>query len=128
MMIDLPAPHIGLQRVLLLAQLVMSLLIVMRLMFYRKKHARHKVHMSLVAYLLLVAYGWTAIRILTGEYLSPVDWSDLAVNAAVLLAVFYAKGNIARFLMTAPSAQFAVRVSGQFPARRNPTVSKETKL
>ncbi|EJL93506.1 Protein of unknown function (DUF754) [Herbaspirillum sp. CF444] len=125
---ELIHPYIDLQRVLLIAQLVISLLVVGRLMFYRKKHARHKVHMSVVAYLLLVAYGWTAIRILTGEYLSPVDWSDLAVNAAVLLAVFYAKGNIARFLMTAPGARYKVRVSGQFPPQRNPSVSKETKL
>jgi len=122
-MIESIHPHEGLQRALLIAHLVMSLLVIGRLMFYRKKHARHKVHMSFVAYFLLVAYGWTAIRILTGEYLSPVDWSDLAVNAAVLVAVFCAKGNIARFLMA--SSTWSAKAGAHFPSPRSASTPRE---
>lgn len=92
-----------LDQALLTINLVMAFAICARLLSYRKRYARHKVGMSLVAYLVAVAYAWTGIRILTGQYVVPVDWSEVATNAAILVAVFRAKGNIARFLMGQPS-------------------------
>jgi len=88
---------------LLTLNLLIGLAICVRLLFYRKRYARHKMHMSVVAYLVAVAYAWLVIRILTGQYVVPVDWSEVATNAAVMVAVFRSHGNIARFLSGQPS-------------------------
>lgn len=87
-------------RALLTINLIIGLAICVRLLCYRKRYARHKMSMSVVAYLVAVAYAWMVIRILTGQYVVPVDWSEVATNAAVLVAVWRSRGNIARFLMS----------------------------
>jgi len=86
-------------QVLLLLQLAISLGICVRLLLYRKRYASHKVSMSVIAWALIVAYGWIAIRILTGQYCGPVDPGEVAASAGVLIAVIRSRGNIARFLI-----------------------------
>jgi hypothetical protein len=91
-----------LQQLDVLVTLLLSLGIIGRLLFYRKRYARHKMHMSVVAYGLAVAYFALVVRIVTGTYITPVDPSELAIHAALFLAVWMAGGNIARFLQSSP--------------------------
>jgi len=97
-------PVFGMQP-LSIVLLVICIGIFLRLMLYRKRYARHKVSMSVVAYLLIVAYGWMAIRIVTSRYASIIDPSELAVHMSVLFAVIRARGNIARFLLIQQSQE-----------------------
>lgn len=115
-------------QVLLLLNLGISVGICIRLICYRKKHARHKIGMSLVAYGLIVGYGFVAIRILTGDYLVPADWSEVLANAVLLFAVVRSRGNVARFLTGASESHAKPKVSAKRPSQRNPSPPKATKL
>jgi CHASE2 domain-containing sensor protein len=86
------------EQIWLLLNALISLAICARLLCYRKRDARHKRHMSLVAYVLIVAYGTVGVRILTGAYQGPVDPATVFANLAMLYAVWKSKGNVSRFL------------------------------
>lgn len=83
------------QKLVLSANAVVSLLIVLRLMFYQKKAGSYRFMYSLLAWLVIVAAGWIAIRIFYGEY-SGADPAELLLNFSFCLTIWGAGGNIAK--------------------------------
>lgn len=84
-----------LQKMLLSANALVCMLIVLRLMFYQKKSGHYRFLYSLLAWLVIVAAGWIAIRIFYGEY-SAADPAELLLNFSFCLTVWGAGGNIAK--------------------------------
>ena len=76
---------------------VICLGICVRLMFYQRNGAKHSSFYSVVAYTLTVSSGAVCINILSKQYI-PVDVWGVIINAALLIAVCAAKGNVARVM------------------------------
>ena len=76
---------------------VICLGICVRLMFYQRNGAKHSSFYSVVAYALTVSSGAVCINILSKQYI-PVDVWEVIINAALLIAVCAAKGNVARVM------------------------------
>ncbi|EOZ4422645.1 phage holin family protein [Escherichia coli] len=83
------------QTVILDANAVVCMAIVMRLMFFSKTGRKHRPGYAWMAYLLILAAGFTAFRILLGHYVY-VDPGELFLNLAICAAVWRAKGNLAK--------------------------------
>ena len=66
-------------------------------MFYQRNGAKYSPFYSVVAYALTVSSGAACISILSKQYISVYAW-DVIINAALLIAVFAAKGNVARVM------------------------------
>ncbi len=77
---------------------VISLAIVFRLLTYRKKYARHKICMSIVAYVMAIGYWALAVTILLGRYTGTFDWPTLFVHTSVLFAVYGSGGNVCKLV------------------------------
>lgn len=76
---------------------VICLGICIRLMFYQRNGAKYSPFYSVVAYALTVSSGAVCISILSKQYIS-VDVWEVIINAALLIAVCAAKGNVARVM------------------------------
>ncbi|MEG1111404.1 MAG: phage holin family protein [Hafnia sp.] len=81
--------------VILGANAIICMAIVMRLMFFSKAGKTHRPGYAWMAYLLILSAGFTAFRILLGHY-SNVDPGELFLNLAICIAVWRAKGNLAK--------------------------------
>lgn len=77
------------------ANAIICMAIVFRLMFFSKTGRRHRPGYAWMAYFLILSAGFTAFRILLGHY-SNVDPSELFLNLAICIAVWRAKGNLAK--------------------------------
>ncbi|AOY00088.1 phage holin family protein [Jeongeupia sp. USM3] len=73
----------------------------LRLITYRRDGARHRVLISMLAYVLIVATGTVALRTLLGLYHAPVDPSEVVINAVLCFAVFGVRGNVAELFRIA---------------------------
>lgn len=71
------------------------IMISFRLMFFRKRSMRRRRLMEFLAYGLILAPAFTAFRIWHGDYVQ-VDYGELVVNLVVCIAVWRARGNIAK--------------------------------
>ena len=76
---------------------VICLGICIRLMFYQRNGSKYSPFYSVVAYALTVSSGAVCINILSKQYIS-VDVWEVIINAALLIAVYAAKGNVARVM------------------------------
>lgn len=76
---------------------VICLGICIRLMFYQRNGSKYSPFYSVVAYALTVSSGAACISILSKQYTS-VDVWEVIINAALLIAVCTAKGNVARIM------------------------------
>ena len=76
---------------------VICLGICIRLMFYQRNGAKYSPFYSIVAYVLTVSSGAASISILSKQYISVEVW-EVIINAALLIAVCTAKGNVARVM------------------------------
>ena len=76
---------------------VICLGICIRLMFYQRNGAKYSPFYSVVAYALTVSSGAACISILSKQYIS-VDVWEVIINAALLIAICAAKGNVARVM------------------------------
>ncbi|CZV21622.1 holin [Enterobacter cloacae] len=83
------------QTLILNINAVACILISIRLMFFRKRSLRRRRLMEFLAYGLILAPAFTAFRIWHGDYVQ-VDYGELVVNLVVCIAVWRARGNIAR--------------------------------
>lgn len=81
------------------ANAVVCMAIMMRLMFFSKTGKTHRPGYAWMAYLLILATGFNAFRILLGHY-NHVDPGELLLNLAVCIAVWRAKGNLAKVVRT----------------------------
>lgn len=77
------------------ANAIICMAIVFRLMFFSKTGRRHRPGYAWMAYFLILSAGFTAFRILLGHY-SNVDPGELLLNLAICIAVWRAKGNLAK--------------------------------
>lgn len=83
------------QTLILNINAVACILISIRLMFFRKRSLRRRRLMEFLAYGLILAPAFTAFRIWHGDYVQ-VDYGELVFNLVVCIAVWRARGNIAR--------------------------------
>lgn len=72
-------------------------LMAIRLVAFRRNGAGYSRSASFCAYLLIVASGTVAIRILFGEY-AEVDPAETLLNIALCVAMFAVKGNVRHFI------------------------------
>lgn len=87
-----------LQTLMLDANAIVCMAIVLRLLFFSKSGKQHRPGIACMAYLLILSAGFTSFRILLGHY-SQVDPGELFLNAAICLAVWLAKGNLAKVII-----------------------------
>lgn len=81
------------------ANAVVCLLIMFRLMFFNKTGKSYRRGVSLFAYLIILSAGYTAFRIIHGDYMQ-VDSGELMLNTTICIAVWLAGGNLAKFVRT----------------------------
>lgn len=79
------------------ANAVVCLLIMFRLMFFNKTGKSYRRGVSLFAYLIILSAGYTAFRIIHGDYMQ-VDPGEFMLNTTVCVAVWLAGGNLAKFV------------------------------
>ena len=87
------------QLLLMDANAIVCLLIMVRLMFFRKEGKRHRLSVAVLAYLVILAAGFNAFNILLGHYVQ-VNLGDLLLNSVICMAVWLARGNLAKVVIT----------------------------
>ena len=83
------------QAIVLDVNAIICTLIAIRLMFFSKNGKRHRPAVAWMAYMMILAAGFTAFRILYGKYLQ-VDPGELMLNIAICIAVWRSRGNLAK--------------------------------
>jgi hypothetical protein len=68
----------------------------LRLLAYRKDGARHRHHVSWIAWALLVIEAGSAINVLLHAH--PIDFFEVARAVAFTVFIFGSRGNVARLL------------------------------
>jgi hypothetical protein len=79
---------------LLNANALICVLIALRLMFYQKKRCMRS-WMSVLAYFIIIAAAWIAIRILWGD-ITQADAAQVFLNLFLCIALLRSRGNVAR--------------------------------
>lgn len=87
------------QLLLMDANAIVCLLIMVRLMFFRKEGKRHRLSVAVLAYLVILAAGFNAFNILLGHYVQ-VNLGDLLLNSVICMSVWLARGNLAKVVIT----------------------------
>ena len=87
------------QLLLMDANAIVCLLIMVRLMFFRKEGKRHRLSVAVLAYLVILAAGFNAFNILLGHYVQ-VNLGDLLLNSVICMAMWLARGNLAKVVIT----------------------------
>ena len=72
-------------------------LIVITLVFYQREDARHRPAISVLAYLMVVAWASVPLRFLFGLHTSP-HWPIVAGNLIFCALLLRHKGNLARII------------------------------
>ncbi|EFE7939914.1 phage holin family protein [Escherichia coli] len=85
------------QYLMLHANAMICLLIMFRLLFFNKAGKAHRLGVSVFAYLIILSAGYTAFRIIHGDYMQ-VDPGEFMINVTVCIAVWLAGGNLAKFV------------------------------
>ncbi|WP_336658022.1 phage holin family protein [Leclercia adecarboxylata] len=83
------------QAIVLDVNAIICALIAIRLMFFSKNGKRHRPAVAWMAYMMILAAGFTTFRILYGKYLQ-VDPGELMLNIAICIAVWRSRGNLAK--------------------------------
>lgn len=80
-----------------LLNVLLSVVIVVVVMFWRRRGHKYRPCVSVAAWVLVVVYGSIPIGYLSGQY-SMTHWPVVVANLLICIAVCRAKGNIARLL------------------------------
>lgn len=88
------------QTIVLDVNAIICALIAIRLMFFSKSGKRHRPAVAWMAYMMILAAGFTAFRILYGKYLQ-VDPGELMLNIAICIAVWRSRGILAKVFQKA---------------------------
>ena len=88
------------QAIVLDVTAIICALIAIRLLFFSKSGKRHRPAVAWMAYMMILAAGFTAFRILYGKYLQ-VDPGELMLNIAICIAVWRSRGNLAKVFQKA---------------------------
>jgi len=84
--------------ILLNINAVVCMLIMLRLMFFRRNGCRYRLLMAGIAYTIILAAGYIAFSIWLDLYLY-VDPAEVVLNIAICVAIWRANGNIARLVV-----------------------------
>lgn len=76
------------------------LVILLRLVFYRRHGARYRPVASMVAYIIAVAAGWVPILAFAG-HLPPPDMASVVLHGVLAVALLAARGNVVEIFHTA---------------------------
>ncbi|EOT5501730.1 TPA: phage holin family protein [Citrobacter koseri] len=71
--------------------------IVLVLMFYQRRGARHRPFISFLAYLTVLVYAVIPLKFIFGLY-HDSNWLVVLVNVLICAAVLRARGNVARLI------------------------------
>lgn len=85
------------ERLLLNTNAIICAVTAFRLMTFSRGRAKHNRLMAFIAWLLTVAMGAVAIRVMTGEYFR-ADWSEVLINLLLCAAVLRTRGNVGHLL------------------------------
>jgi glycerol-3-phosphate acyltransferase PlsY len=85
---------VNIDQVIIQINALICAMITLRLMFFHKR-GRHRRFMSAIAYVLIIACGWTAIRIWFGQYVQ-ADPAEVFINFCICLAIWRARGNLSQ--------------------------------
>jgi hypothetical protein len=88
-----------------LVQLVACLVIVLRLLTFRRGVSRHRHGIAWIAWVLIVACTATAVKLVCGIRPPPGPWEAL-LTLAIAIGLLIHRGNLAH-LLRAPRAWFA---------------------
>lgn len=80
-----------------LANAALCSVIVISLMFYQRGEAHHRPGVSIIAYLMVLAYASIPMRLAFGLYVD-AHWLVVIANIFVCAAVLWARGNVARLI------------------------------
>lgn len=80
-----------------LLNMVLCMVIVLTLFFYRRKDAAYKPLVSWLAWLLMLMYAFIPLRFLVGYY-PQSGWSVVLVNLLFCVLVVWARGNVSKIL------------------------------
>lgn len=95
------------QLLLMDANAIVCLLIMVRLMFFRKEGKRHRLSVAVLAYPVILAAGFNAFNILLGHYVQ-VNLGDLLLNSVICMAVWLARGIWLRSLSRSKSCKLSM--------------------
>lgn len=84
--------------ILLNINAVVCMLIMLRLMFFRRNGCRYRLMMAGIAYAIILAAGFIAFSIWFKRY-AYVDPAEVILNIAICIAIWRADGNIARLVV-----------------------------
>lgn len=71
--------------------------IVLVLMFYQRRGARHRPFISFLAYLTVLVYAVIPLKFIFGLY-HDSNWFVVLVNILICVAVLWVHGNVARLI------------------------------
>ncbi|ASE83918.1 TPA: phage holin family protein [Citrobacter koseri] len=76
---------------------IICAVIVIVLMFYQRRGARHRPFISFLAYLTVLVYAAIPLKFIFGLY-NDSNWLVVLVNVLICAAVLWARGNVARLI------------------------------
>ncbi|MBI0678983.1 phage holin family protein [Citrobacter koseri] len=76
---------------------IICAVIVIVLMFYQRRGARHRPFISFLAYLTVLVYAAIPLKFIFGLY-HDSNWLVVLVNVLICAAVLWARGNVARLI------------------------------
>lgn len=79
---------------------VVSALTCVRLLFYRRGSARYRLHVSLLAWVLIASSGSTALEVLLGRFAHGATLGHVGLAVVLCVLSFTARGNVADILRT----------------------------
>lgn len=82
-----------------LANAVICVVIVCALMFYQRRGSRHRLGISVLAYVLVLIYASIPFQFIFGLYVQS-HWLVVLANILICAAVLWARGNVARLVDT----------------------------
>jgi len=78
----------------IILNVVFCILIIFRIVIWRRNGKRYRPFISLLAWLLVVSCAAVIMSLLSGYY-RVADWAETLINGLLCTAVYYSSGNIA---------------------------------
>ncbi len=83
---------------LLMLNMLAALGITLRLLTYQRGTKPYDWRMALFSYGFIVACGVTVIRTVTGQYIGPIDLSEVVLKFALFFVIWRGRGDLARLV------------------------------
>ena len=89
-----------LSEALILINAIISVVIVIRLVSFKRTGGKHKKWAAWLAYILIVMYAYFPIQLMFG-HLVVIEWTQIVINFIFMLAVLKLKGNVVQLFKMA---------------------------